>query len=678
MDQIRKQDMTAYPFLFSPLQVGGHQMKNRLIALPVHTGFAYPDGTVSSWLIDFYTRLADSGVAMVVVANTAVSADGVVSKFNLRIDKDKFIPGLSKLAKAIQNKGAIACLQLNHAGRFAKTSRPLLPSAVTSENLSFNVESLKDFMEFFPFEKRFSLTRYLLGQFNKWRQAMTCDDRARVIEDFGLSAARACEAGFDMVELHGANGYLLCQYLSCFTNKIDSGFGGNFHERTTFPLAVIQSVKKNVPKNFPVGYRLIIREWVPQGIDLPEALAFAQVLEKNKIAYLSASAGTYNSIFSPAVLKNMAKTAYLKKDMAKLTAVVGIPTITSGRITTPLMADKLVKEGIADLIGLGRPLRVDPLWVAKAVDKNRKIIQCVNCNWCLKQVVLEQGFACSRWSEELRDRTRLEHQLMTRNYKPLWVICDIDDIYTFRKSLPLLIRAKKKNFFPTVLMLRQALQGRAVDQAQNKFIEWVKDVFDLNGYGDGTVNFVVKEHKGNLEKLVYDEICMGDYGQVFISSNSKEDWRDRLLYKQQGKVLARLCANIRQHKVIVPVDLSPATLLVMIFLRKTLIREKNFNISFVNVLTGKSSPVERQWEKMKKITKLKKNIPLEFIRPANNMGNNMTTNVISALVETIITRKYGTVIMGKRGLSGIKRWLLGSVSSGVLHRLTDQTLFLID
>ena len=206
MNQLEKLDMDAYPFLFSPIKVGGVQMKNRLVALPVHTGFAYPDGGVSSWLIDFCARMAGSGVAMVVVANAAVSSDGVVSRFNLRVDKDDFIPGLASLATTIKKNGALACLQLNHAGRFAKTVRPLLPSPVTSENLSFNVESLKDFMEFFPLEKRFGLTRYLLGQLSKWRQAMTSEDRNRVIEAFGMAAARACEAGFDMVELHGANG----------------------------------------------------------------------------------------------------------------------------------------------------------------------------------------------------------------------------------------------------------------------------------------------------------------------------------------------------------------------------------------------------------------------------------------------------------------------------------------
>ena len=94
-------------------------MKNRLVALPVHTGFAHPDGSVSSWMIDCYARLAGSGASMVVVANTAVSRDGVVSRFNLRADKDEFTPGLASLATAIKQNGVIDCLQLNHAGRFA-------------------------------------------------------------------------------------------------------------------------------------------------------------------------------------------------------------------------------------------------------------------------------------------------------------------------------------------------------------------------------------------------------------------------------------------------------------------------------------------------------------------------------------------------------------------------------
>ena len=670
MNQDKKQQKTGYPFLFSPLRVGLHQMKNRLVALPVHTGFAHPDGRVSSWMTEFYARLADSGVGMVIVANTAVAPDGVVSRFNLRADRDEFIPGLAGLAKAIKRKGAIACLQLNHAGRFAKTEHPLLPSPMNSSNLSFNVESLKGFMEFFPFEKRFNLTRYFIRQVKAWRSAMNAGDRNRVIGDFSGAAFRAYQAGFDMVELHGANGYLLCQYLSPFTNKIASGFGGNFLRRTTFPLAVIKAMKKRLPKNFPLGFRLLLREWVPDGIELPEALTFARLLEKEGIAYLSASAGTFNSIFSPAAIKKMNKAAYLRDDVAELKKSVKIPTIISGRITTPSLADKLVRDGTADLIGLGRPLRTDPMWVTKAKDPDRKITPCVNCNWCLKRVILEQGFNCSRWPRLFRERTELEHKLLTRNYKTLWLISDIKDMQTFKYCLPLHVQDKKESSYPTILFVMEETKDLFLESAQKDFIQWTKNTFEPLGFTDAPLNYVVKKSKANWESAIHHEIIHGNHGQIFISADKSQLWRKRMLYKERGKVLALLGSNNRQHKVIVPVDLSTATLLVMIFLQKTYMKRKGFSLSFVHVLTDQAGLVEQRWKKLKKIAGFNKNIPLQLILPK--------TDVVSALTETIQTGKYGTVIMGKRGLAGIKRWLLGSVSSGVLRHLTDQSLFLID
>jgi len=669
MNQNKKQKKTVYPFLFSSLRVGLHQMKNRLVALPVHTGFAHPDGRVSSWMTEFYARLADSGVGMVIVANTAVAPDGVVSRFNLRADRDEFIPGLAGLAKTIKRKGAIACLQLNHAGRFAKTERPLLPSPMNSSNLSFNVESLKGFMELFPFEKRFNLTRYFIRQVKAWRSAMNAGDRNRVIGDFSEAALRAYQAGFDMVELHGANGYLLCQYLSPFTNKIATGFGGDFLGRTAFPLAVIKAVKKRLPKNFPLGFRLLLREWVPDGIDLPEALAFAKLLEKEGVAYLSASAGTFNSIFSPAAIKRMNKIAYLRDDVAELKKSVKIPIIISGRITTPSLADKLVRDGTADLIGLGRPLRTDPMWVAKAKDPDRKIIPCANCNWCLKRVILEQGFNCSRWPRLFRERTELEHKLLTRNYKTLWLISDIKDMQTFKNCLPLLAQGKKKSSYPTILFVREETKDLLLESAQKDFIQWTKNTFEPPGFTDAPLT-VVKKSKANWESAIHHEIIHGNHGQIFISADKSQLWRKRMLYKERGKVLALLGSNNRQHKVIVSVDLSTATLLVMIFLQKTYMKRKGFSLSFVHVLTDQAGLVEQRWKQLKKIAGFNKNIPLQLILPK--------TDVVSALTETIQTGKYGTVIMGKRGLAGIKRWLLGSVSSGVLRHLTDQSLFLID
>jgi len=237
--------------IFSPLRSGPLYFKNRLVALPVYSGYAYPDGSVSPQLLEHYHQLASSGVCMVVVANAAVSADGVTSTHTLRADEDTYLAGLEKLAKTIKQQGVLACLQLNHAGRFAKTQQPLLPSAADGTHLAFNVASLKDFMNFFPLEKRFELTRFFLKQANAWRRAMTAGDIERIIGKFAEAALRAYQSGFDIIELHGANGYLLSQFLSAFTNRIASGFGGDFKKRIAFPLAVIREMKKGCRGIFP-------------------------------------------------------------------------------------------------------------------------------------------------------------------------------------------------------------------------------------------------------------------------------------------------------------------------------------------------------------------------------------------------------------------------------------------
>lgn len=661
----------GYPSLFTPLKLGRCQIKNRLVALPVYTGFAHTDGSVSSWMVEFYSKLAASGVGMVVVANAAVSHDGVVSSFNLRADKDHFIYGLSRLATSIKENGAIACLQLNHAGRFAKTERPLLPSPIISSNLAFNVESLKGFMEFFPFEKRFNLTRYLIKRIKTWGHAMSEADRERVVEDFAESAFRAYEAGFDMVELHGANGYLLCQYLSSFTNQIRSEFGGDLQSRSAFPLAVVKRVRKKVPEDFPVGFRLILREFVPGGIDLPEALAFASLLEDEGIAYLSASVGTYNSILSPAVLTRMSKIAYLENDMAELTSRVNIPTIISGRVTTPLCAEQLVQEGIADLIGLGRPLRTDLEWVAKAKEVDqRKIIECINCNWCLKRVVLENGFSCSLWPRLQRQRTDLEHKLLTRNGRTLWVISDLDDMEMFQRSLPLLTHEKKRVRSLSILFFQSKECEFSFNSARDNFIQWVKDRVAVLDASETDLNFIVHEIENNLEKAVHDEIIRGDYGCVFICSNRGEPWRERLLYKESGRVMLHLNPNSRQKRVVVAVDLSDITLLVMSFLQQSYMEKEDCRITFVHVVTDRSGHAMERWRELKKIARFDENIPLELIFSK--------TDVAATLIDTIQSRGYGTVVMGKRGLAGIKRWLLGSVSAAVLRNLTDHSMFLID
>lgn len=674
MSKAKDEDISRYPGLFSPFRIGSLPLKNRLVALPVYPGYAHPDGRVSALLTGHYSRLASSGVAMVVVANAAVAEDGVTSRYTIRIDKDDFIPGLASLARAIKAQGALACLQLNHAGRFAKTERPLLPSPITGTNLGFNIASLRNFMDFFPLEKRFGLTVYILRQINTWRRAMTEEDRRRVITSFGQAALRAYRAGFDMIELHGANGYLLCQFLSPFTNKTPSDCGGDFEARTVFPLAVIREIKERLPRGFPVGFRLLLREWVPGGIEFPEALDWARLLEKEGIAYVSTSAGTYNSIFLDEVRKEMARSAYLRNDTADLTRELRVPTIISGRITSPSLANELIRNKEADLIGLGRPLTVDILWVAKAAGQGQKIRACANCNGCLKRVVLDQGLNCRSWPKWVQERMDLEHKLLTRMFKSLWVAADLHDLELFKISLPVLLPESQGAYSfpisPTILFLQTDGDGDVFSDAGEGFLSWARALLDGHGFTQGVLTNVVRTSRESPDVEVHQEVEREGHGIILMGQNRDQPWRERLLYRERWKVVGLMGSNLHQYRVLVPIDLSSSSLLVLMFLRHSFVGKAGIQMDLVHVLTGPSGPAERRWKALKKILDWDEDMPLRFVPSEDKV----TTTLLGIMQEG----GYGTVVMGKRGLSGIKRWLLGSVSAGVSRGLTNQSLFLID
>jgi 2,4-dienoyl-CoA reductase (NADPH2) len=657
----------------SPFALGPYRLKNRIVALPVYTGYAHPGGQVSSLLINHYERLAESGVAMVVVANAAVATDGVVSDNNLRIDDDAFISGLRRLARAIKKRGSLACLQLNHAGRFAKTQQPLLPSSVDKKNIAFNLASMKDFMNAFPLEKRFGLTRYVLGQLNTWRRAMTREDIERIITSFGDAAARAVESEFDMVELHGAGGYLVNQFLSPFTNKIHSAFGGDRPGRMAFPLAVIREIKTRTPLDYPVGFRLMVQEWVPEGIDLAEALAIVKLLERERVSYLSASVASYNSIFSKFAISQMARPGYLRKDMAAITGATTIPTIISGRVINPGLAHNLIQEGSADLIGLGRPLRVDPEWVVKTQVKGKRIVPCINCNWCLKRVVLGQGFACRRWPKMVLEKTDLELKLLSRVYKGLFVITDLGDLEIIRKTLPLLLPDSQKfpaAISPTILFLETSEHAKHFDSAQDDFLEWARRTLDSLGFKDGILRSHVQIANEAYDKEVHKTIEQGNHGVIILCRNPTQAWRERLLYIERGKVVALIGSSDYLREMLVPVDLSPTTHLVLMFLRQTYLGKAGYRLRFIHVSSSPPRRAERRWEEIKEVIGIQENIPLDVIHTKKKVSED--------ILDQIRAGNYGTIIMGKRGLSGIKRFLLGSVSTGVLRGLTDQSLFLID
>ena len=358
--------------LFSPLKLEGIELKNRITMAPLFLGYAHADGTVSPLLLDHYRAMAMSGAAMIVVENAAVHPSGLGSPFVLRIDEDRYLSGLSTLAKAIQKEGSLAVLQINHAGRYAFTPERIAPSPVLTGDVV-------------PRE-------------------MTVEGIHRMVQAYASAARRVKEAGFDGVEIHGGTGYLLVQFLSQRTNRRTDEFGGSLENRTRFPLMVVDAVRAAVGPDYPVGYRFLADEWLPQGLHTLETSYLAMELEKRKLAYLSVMAGTYDSFFLPDYLDQERKEGYMAHFAGAIKAAVPhTPIIAAGRIQTPATAVKILEEGTADLIGLARVLFADPLWVKKAAGIVKEPINSceATCSFCMKRVMSGKPAFCARWEKTI-------------------------------------------------------------------------------------------------------------------------------------------------------------------------------------------------------------------------------------------------------------------------------------
>jgi 2,4-dienoyl-CoA reductase (NADPH2) len=315
--------------------------------------------------------MAQSGAALIVVENAAVASGGMGSPRTLRCDHARFAPGLSKLAAAIREGKALAALQINHAGRFARVVDPVAPSPVPT--------------------------------FGRTPRELSRREIAAIQRKFASAARRARDAGFDLVELHGGTGYLLAQFVSPRTNRRSDAYGGSLENRMRFPLETLKRVQDAVG-DFPVGYRFLAHEWLPDGLEPTESVAFARVLSENGIAYISVMGGTYESFFLPEIVRISKKPGFMVPLAQAVKKHVSVPVIAAGRISTPKLADAIIEKGKADLIGLARMLWADPLWVKKARQgRAQDIVACSpRCNACMELVMKGQPAFCTRWDRSTR------------------------------------------------------------------------------------------------------------------------------------------------------------------------------------------------------------------------------------------------------------------------------------
>ncbi len=365
----------ATRLLFTPLRLGPLTLPNRIVCVPLYLAYPDPDNEVNDLVLDYYAEVADSGAGLVVVENVTVEPCGLTNPRTLLASDDRFVPGLARLARTIRARGVPAVLQIHHAGRYARRPDGIAPSVIET--------------------------------WGAIPRAMDAADIERVVAAFAAGARRAREAGFDAVELHGGTGYLLAQFLSPRTNLRQDGYGGDPERRMRFPLEVLRAVRRAVGESFPVGYRFLADEHVPGGLTLEDTVPFARALAREGVAYLSVVTGCYDSFALPRYLEEDRKEGFMAPFAASIRAAVpGLPVVAAGRIQRPETAEAILRDGMADLVGLARVLFADPLWPRKARGEIAEPIRrCTpNCTLCTKRIVAQRPAYCGCWPKERRVR----------------------------------------------------------------------------------------------------------------------------------------------------------------------------------------------------------------------------------------------------------------------------------
>lgn len=351
--------METFEKLFSSGKIGKLEIKNRIVMPPMGTCLADVSGAVNQKLIDYYVERAKGGVGLIIVENTLVnSRHGIQIPNQLRIDDFNYVPQLYELVEAVHWNGAKIAIQINAAG---SGMRPHLSPGITPLAPS----SVK--LDFQPHESK----------------PLTIDEIKEIILDFGKGSKLAKMAGFDAVEIHGAHGYLINQFLSLYCNKRTDSYGGDFEGRLRFCLDVISEVRKEVGPDFPLLFRMSVDDFMDGGMTLDESIRIAKEIEKAGIDAFDVSAGNLNIKESciRAIPPMFILDGHLASHAKKIKEVLRIPVIVAGKIRDPELAEKILQEGKADFIAIGRGLLSDPQWPQKAQNgRMEEIRRCISCN----------------------------------------------------------------------------------------------------------------------------------------------------------------------------------------------------------------------------------------------------------------------------------------------------------
>lgn len=346
--------MKKYQNIFNPLTVKNMTIKNRIVMTPMGTNYGEQNGEMSFLHMDYYEQRAKGGVGLIIVENASVdSPQGSNGTTQLRIDHDNYIPRLFKLCETVHSHGACIAVQINHAGASALSSR-INMQPVSASNL--------------PSKKGGEIPRPLQKE-----------EITAIVKKYGEAARRAQVAGFDAVEIHAGHSYLISQFLSLTTNNRTDEFGGSKENRARFAKMVMDEVRSQVGPMFPIMIRISADELVEGGNTLEDTLELLEYFAE-EADIIDVSAGLTGSI-QYQIDANYLKDGW-RSFMAKaVKEKFNKPVITTGNIRNPKIAEKILEDGDADLIGMGRGLIAEPEWVNK-VESGREdeLRKCISCN----------------------------------------------------------------------------------------------------------------------------------------------------------------------------------------------------------------------------------------------------------------------------------------------------------
>lgn len=396
----------SYDMLFSPMKIGNVEIKNRIVMAPMCMGFGQYNGCANETMMDYYEERAKGGVGLIFTEITRINDITGASSFGqLGMSHDYQIPALREMADRIHKHNCKIMVELHHPGRqnlglmigtvpICNIGSKLMGNLYTKILTQAVIPQGKKLQDKHIVPRTVAPSKCERSKMSdSVNRELSVNEIKRIICQFIEGAVRVKKAGCDGVELHAAHGYLIQQFLSPNTNKRTDQYGGSLENRMRFLLEIIDGIRSNCGKDFPIVVRLTVDEMYSEigqngkGYNLEEGIKMAKILSDRGIDAIDVSSAAYDTFnywlepttFTPGWRK------YLASEVKK---VVDIPVIAANLIRSPKQAEMQLEEGTQDFISLGRPLIADPHWPNKVKSGNENLIKrCVCCLYCFESMM---------------------------------------------------------------------------------------------------------------------------------------------------------------------------------------------------------------------------------------------------------------------------------------------------